>query len=94
MIPRVRLSNKDIYDYEVRVIRIFKDCEEAVKLPNDRLYDYRVRDYKFKIDHSEYSFTVFYKKDEENKEHKFGCNNEDNVVERVAAFVKKLTAQS
>lgn len=93
MIPRVRLSNKDIYDYEVRVIRIFKDCKDAVK-SDDRLYDYRVKDYQFKIDHSDLSFTVFYKKDYDKKEHNFSCNNEDNVVERVAALVKKITIKS
>lgn len=93
MIPRVRLSNRDVYDYEVQIIRIFKDCK-AEKLPKDKLYDYRVGAYRFKIDHSEYSFTVFYRKDGEETEQKFSCNNEENVIDRVKIFVNKIRGKS
>lgn len=95
---RVRLSNKDIDEYEIRLIRIFKNAKAEKLNPGDKLidklYDYRVGDYRFKMDHSEYIFTVFYKKDDETKERRFSCNNEDNVVERVGALVKRIITKS
>lgn len=87
---RVRLGWKDIENFEIRVIRIFKDYK-AEKLDfRDSFYDYRVGKYRFKIDTSCCLFYVWYIGDDEGKEQHFSCNNEENVINNVRSFMKKI----